>query len=317
MAYRLRRKERVAKGIRRIVQTELDAAIEDVERLIAGDGGTEELVHDARKRIKKVRAATRLVRGPLGDDARVANALARDAAHCLAGPRDAQVAPRTHERVTATLDAADRQRLETLRAPIRARTSSSESLDTDDAERARALLADVRERSEEWSFSEKGVGAVRAGLERVYRRGRKRLAAAVEHPTPTALHELRKRVKDLWYHVRLIEKASPTVLHPLRDALHDLEDALGDDHDLWALVTVVRELPEAHRRPEVVDLLEARAGALRDALQEGAFRLAERIYAERPAAFGRRVAGYVSAWHDDGPEVPVGPIEQVIEARAA
>jgi hypothetical protein len=149
---------------------------------------------------------------------------------------------------------------------------------------------------------------------RVYRLGRKRLAEAVADPTPTALHELRKRVKDLWYHVRLIEKASPTVLHPLREALHDLEDALGDDHDLWALVTTVRGLPEARDRPEMLELLDARADAARRELRDASFRLGERLYGERPSAFGRRLVGYVTAWRHDGAEIPVGPIERVIDA---
>jgi hypothetical protein len=123
-------------------------------------------------------------------------------------------------------------------------------------------------------------------------------------------------VKDLWYHVRLIEHASPSVLEPLRAALHDLEDALGDDHDLSTLLTTVRELPEARDQSEEVELLELRAAEVSHALREAAFRLGERVYAERPKAFGRRMAGYLTVWRDDGPEVTVGTLERVAVSPA-
>jgi hypothetical protein len=51
----------------------------------------------------------------------------------------------------------------------------------------------------------------------------------------------------------------------------------------------------------------------RSELERGAFRLGTRVYADRPAAFGRRLAAYVEAWRDDGAETPVGPVEQVLE----
>jgi CHAD domain-containing protein len=314
VAYRLRRRESIGKGIRRVVRKQLDGAIDGLDRLAADEGDPEEIVHDVRKRTKMVRGAMRLVRDPLGDDYSVANTLARDAAHCLAGSRDAQVAPRTLDRLLATMDPSERSRLEPLRRPLRHRGDSSKSISPDEIEHARALLTQLRDRTGGWHL---GGAAIRPGLVQVYRRGRKRLREAVEHPTPTALHELRKRVKDLWYHVRLLEQASPTVLHPLRDALHDLEDALGDDHDLWTLVTIVRELPEARDRPDMLELLEARADVARAELRDAAFRLGERMYAERPSAFGRRVTGYVTAWRHDGPEVPVGPIEDLMELPTA
>ena len=134
MAYRLRRRERIGKGIRRVVCKELDGAIDGLERLAAHDGDTEEIVHDVRKRTKMVRGAVRLVHDPLGDDYRVANTLARDAAHCLAGSRDAQVAPRTLDRLLTTMEASERRHLEPLRRPLRRRGASSESIGPEEIE---------------------------------------------------------------------------------------------------------------------------------------------------------------------------------------
>jgi CHAD domain-containing protein len=314
VAYRLRRDERLSKGIRRVVRKQLDGAIEDLDQLAAGSGDDEELVHDVRKRTKMVRAAARLVRDPLGVEASTANTLARDAAHCLAGSREAQVAPKTLDRLLETVDEEGQGALDVLRAPLRdLATRSASALTPDAMATARDALDELRGRTRRWHLPDEGPDAIEAGLVWTYRRGRKRLAAARADPTPTSLHELRKRVKDLWYHVRLLEDASPSTLRPLRDALHDLADALGDDHDLWTLTTTVQSMVDVPGGSATVEVLERCASAARAELERGAFRLGERIYAERPAAFGRRVSAYVTAWRDDGAETPVGPLEEVLE----
>ena|ERR1700730_10683395 len=77
-----------AKGARRILRRQLEKALESlaVRRL------TDERVHDARKRIKKARAATRLLRDALGKGAYTReNAALRDVARPLSQVRDSRV----------------------------------------------------------------------------------------------------------------------------------------------------------------------------------------------------------------------------------
>ena len=50
-----------------------------------------------------------------------------------------------------------------------------------------------------------------------------------------AVHELRKRGKDLWYQVRLLRDAWPAVLDATAEEIHDFTDKLGDHHDLAVL----------------------------------------------------------------------------------
>ena len=61
------------------------------------------------------------------------------------------------------------------------------------------------------------------------------------------LHEWRKRVKDLWYHAKLLEEAWPPVLQALGDEAHALADHLGDDHDLGVLAERIER--RSGRRP--------------------------------------------------------------------
>ena len=81
MAFRLREDEPVAKGLSRLVRKQLRSA---VERLTSD--GSDEAIHDARKRIKKVRAVLHLAGTDLGGD-RALKRLRRGS-HALSPLRD-------------------------------------------------------------------------------------------------------------------------------------------------------------------------------------------------------------------------------------
>jgi CHAD domain-containing protein len=76
---------------------------------------------------------------------------------------------------------------------------------------------------------------VRTGLERAYRRGRRDLRRVRQDASDEAVHEWRKRVKDLWYQLRLLRNAWPAPLKAASDEAHELSALLGDHHDLAVL----------------------------------------------------------------------------------
>ena len=73
------------------------------------------------------------------------------------------------------------------------------------------------------------------GLKRSYRRGRNRFRDVRAEASDEWVHEWRKRVKDLWYHLRLVRNAKKSVLGEAADEAHELSDLLGDHHDLAVL----------------------------------------------------------------------------------
>ena len=93
---------------------------------------------------------------------------------------------------------------------------------------------------DDWPLSHDSFEAVAKGLERTYRRGRRAFKAALEEPSAEALHEWRKRVKDLWYEHTLLRELWPPVMSATGDEAHELSDRLGDDHDLVVLAAWVR-----------------------------------------------------------------------------
>ena len=108
------------------------------------------------------------------------------------------------------------------------------------------------------------------------------------------MHEWRKRVKDLWYHVTLLEDAWKPVMSALADEAHELSDRLGDEHDVSVLRRVgapPRQRPQ-RRRPGAARLRRDRRRPAARAAGGGVRATAARLYADKPSVFvGRSRAG--------------------------
>ncbi len=81
-----------------------------------------------------------------------------------------------------------------------------------------------------------GWDALGPGFARQYQHGRKAFHALPEEPSVDELHEWRKRVKDLWYHQRLLRRLWTDAQRPIVAAADELAAILGDDHDLALLL---------------------------------------------------------------------------------
>lgn len=292
-AFRLKRKESTAEGIRRVAH---ERAHDAVERLRDPDADPVEAVHESRKDLKKLRAALKLVRPELGEEAYDReNARYRGAGRELSDARDAQVRAETVDALAERFaDDPPPGGWWTVRALI-----------VGDREVQEAELAAVRERVaaeidrgdaavDSWRLDDAGFGLLRRGLKRAYARGRKRYRQAREDPGDEALHEFRKRSKDLWYHLRLIREAWPEVLQSAADEAHELSDRLGDDHDLVVLTEYLTNDGPALTGAQL-EHLRGQIEARRAELQGEAFAYGERLYTEKPKRFVARIEAYWKA----------------------
>ncbi|HEX2129285.1 MAG TPA: CHAD domain-containing protein [Solirubrobacterales bacterium] len=286
-AYRLRTEERVAFGLRRVARGRLDSA---VERLRTDDLDEVEAVHDARKDLKKLRAVLRLVR-PVADEdlLRRENERYRDAARLLSGTRDAQVRAETIAALAARFPNDP---------PPHGWSGVREALALNDEiaglgelrERAAAQIEGGREALTTLGLPGSDAELLGRGLQRTYSRGRRRLRAAAAEPTDERLHDLRKRAKDLWYHLRLLAPACQPALDPLTARADRLGELLGDDHDL-AVLSAWLEDGHGDLDRETRSHLQRLIGQRRLEMQIELFDCAETIYHEKPKAFARRILG--------------------------
>ncbi|HWE08271.1 MAG TPA: CHAD domain-containing protein [Solirubrobacteraceae bacterium] len=289
MAYRLELDEDVRNGVARCAREQLDRAVTELsERVTEDPVGA---VHAARKAVKKERSLLRLVRGAMAPkQRRRENAALRAAARELSAARDAEVMidtlSRLSERYVGQLPEGTFQE---IRAQLEQARDAQRGQLVESALRARAVqeLGAVRVRVEDWKLRQGGWQAVEKGLSRSYRDGRSAFARARSRRSTAALHAWRKRTKDLWYQERLLgEICGPAVAGQAKDA-HHLADLLGDDHDLGGLRdTLTRGAVHAAADLDaVVRLIDHR----RRQLQTEAFYLGDRVYAEKPKAFVRRM----------------------------
>jgi CHAD domain-containing protein len=290
-AYRLVEGEPVGLGIKRVLTAQVDDAIGQLR----GDAGNEpaDAIHEARKDIKKIRSALRLVRDAIGeDDWRRENDYYRDVARTLSSFRDAEILVEAVDGLTERFGPEARKRSKPLRKQLddQNRAAHDDGTIERTVARAAAELTAGRSSIDGLRLNGDGWELIAPGLHRSYRRGRKRLRSVEEDASVTNLHELRKRVKDLWYQLRLIHEADRPMLDALAGHAHDLSDHLGDDHDLALLREEVRRRRDAFPSPADQRHLLQEIDQRRGELQFAAISLGERIYAEKPKKFTNRLA---------------------------
>jgi len=304
MSYRLQIDETPEQGVKRIAREQIDKALADIRKVDDRDTG----VHEARKRFKKLRGLIRLVRDDVGDDAyKAVNIRFRDLGRQLSDLRDAQVMVETVDELREAFEPQlDDEAFVTARATFKERHDAmlarfEEDQDTFDA--VEESLVQAHEAASDWPVRSEGFAAFAGGLSRVYKRGRKGFNHAHDTEATEAFHDWRKRVKYLWYHMRILENVWPDMVDEIGDQAHDLSDLIGDDHDLAVLIRRLEREPDAFGGARSVEALGALARIRSRKLRSETYRLGKRIYAEKPKRFVKRIKAYWSAWRSDAPSI--------------
>jgi CHAD domain-containing protein len=298
MAYRLERGESVIAGLKRVVQDEFESA---AAQLADDEANRDEAIHEARKSIKKARALLRLVRAELGTAYARENARLRDIARGLSEFRDDAAIIETFDDLKKKYTHETRNRLRPVRAAlIRKRRKAGRGLAVGIVlKHAGAALANAARRVGDWPLRTEGFAALGPGLEETYRAGRAALKLTRTNPGPESYHELRKRVKDHWYHIRLLESVWSGAMTAYEKSLKDLETWLGDDHNLAVLRQRIVADPAFYGEQEDIDLIFDLIGNYQNELRQQSLSLAERIYEEKPSAFTLRMKHLWDTWRQE------------------
>jgi CHAD domain-containing protein len=263
-------------------------------RALAG-GPSDAAVHLARRELKRARALLRLVRTGFPAEAYAAiDAALRDVGRALGAARDAAVLAELLRETAATAGGPAAEVRALLARFERERRARAAGIDKR-AARAQLRLA----RARLLAARVEGDGAMLAvGFVRIYRRGRRALAAARALPRTTRLHEWRKHVKRYWHALEALEPAWPRLMTALAGEAHRLADVLGAHHDCTLLAARLEAapLPRAQRRRLGAVLARRRAQ-----LRARAFAIGERLYEERPRRLAPRAAQWWQHWIDAAP----------------
>lgn len=141
-----------------------------------------------------------------------------------------------------------------------------------------AALLSERQSAGAFSRTKKRLRKLTSGVRRILRRGKDALSQVLAEPgsAPTAaddlFHALRKRVKDYYYAVSLLEPGRPKKIGALAKELDELADVLGDEHDLTVLADRAHEEPARFGGVVPVALLLQLIARRKDALRAKARR---------------------------------------------
>ena len=275
--------EPVDETFRAIALDQLDEALVDLDK---GDGEGRSVVHEARRRCKKLRGLLRLVR-PAFPDFATENAAIRDAAALLSHLRDAEVQRQT----VADLDKwRPHEALE--RIMDRLATAAGGGDESEKLAQFRAELRAIRDRAAGWQLTRSGSDALMPGLRKTYRSARRRMARAQRSGLALHFHEWRKANKNHGFHVDLLKRSAPEMLPAELDATDALSTLLGLHHDLAVLRDALDHAPQRFGEAADLAVLAATIEARRLEVEQQSFGLGRQINAERPRALCRRYAAY-------------------------
>jgi CHAD domain-containing protein len=296
MAFKVRRKRSVQKNVRRIAAQQIDQSIEQIQDV---QQDRHDVVHQVRKRCKAMRGLLRLVR-PEFDDFQHENSFFRDAARELSYLRDSQSIVECFDALLVRFpDQPDPQLCQSIRTQLTSRrqTIAEDTIGLDTKlNHFLALMQEARHRVDHWKINRKGFSAFEAGLRKNYRQARKASQVAFRNPSVENLHELRKRIKYLGFHVALLQNIWPEMLNVYHSSAAQLGRLLGNDHDLAVLKQTLRDNPQHFGPAEQLHALLTSIEHRRTELQQQARPLAEHLLAENPTRFSSNLRRHWDIW---------------------
>jgi CHAD domain-containing protein len=305
--------EPVPAGIERIAREEIEAAVRQLTG--GGEADRDEAIHEARKNLKKIRGLLRLMRPELGEIYRRENIFFREAGRQLSPFRDAGAMLETFDALRVKYRGEmGPGRLASIRRRLVARKKQAEKQDS--LEKVLIGMAIVLRGSANrvgtWPLAADGFAAIAPGFEATFRRGRRALARVRKRPLPENFHEWRKRVKDHWYHVRLLQGAWDGTMPAYERRLKDLETWLGEDRNLVVLQEKVMAEPGFYGQEAEIASFVSLVGRYGKELRSDALALGARIYNEKPGPFTQRIERMWDSNKNGRPKTAVsGPVETV------
>ena len=299
MAYRLPVDEPIEEGVRRVATEQIDRALAD---LAPEHPDRDAAVHDARRRVKRVRALIRLVRPRPNGQVREEDARLREAARRLSPARDAAVTIQTYDAVLDRFSPeVERRAFGPIRRALTIRYQDivAEGSGSDLVGPFRQDLLSARQAVLAWKLDSDGFDAVAVGLRGTYRDGRRAMSAAYRKSSRKRFHAWRRHVRYHALHMALLRDVWVRVVNSRWKEVDRLGEMLGAEHDLAVLTRVLKkDTPrfggaEAHRPFRA--LLRRRRGEL----QALARPLGRRVHAERPGALVNRFGRYWDARFDE------------------
>jgi CHAD domain-containing protein len=293
MGFRLKLREPLPDGLKRVFREQIESALQLCRHPAKQRGVT---VHEVRKHLKKLRAAMRLAIGEVGKSRHAReNRCVRNIGRLVSDLRDAQVRLQTliQLRDETGKGSGDNQfpRVEELLSLERESFSAAFA---GWQKQAIPRLERVEERLLNWPLEGLTWKQICGAVGKIYKRGQRGLTKTIKRSDPENFHAWRKRVKDLWYQLRILQPLNRVVLAEMAHDADVLGELLGREHDLdFLLARLEKESGDEALRDELARLqkLICKRGKR---LRRDALELGRRFYAEPSKAFAKRISIFIN-----------------------
>ncbi len=292
MGFRLKLREALPDGLKRVFREQIESALKLCRHPTKERGIT---VHEVRKHLKKLRAAMRLAIPEVGKNRHTReDRCVRRIGRLVSDLRDAQVRLQTliqlRDDTAKGREDSPFPRIEELLSLERESFSAAFA---GWQKQAIPQLERVEARLLKWSLEGLTWKQICGAVGKIYKRGQRGLAKTIDDPEPENFHAWRKRVKDIWYQLRILQPLNRMVLTEMAHDAEVLGELLGREHDLnflWARLETERG-DEALRDElaHLEKLIRKRGKRLRT----NALELGRRFYAEPAKAFAKRISIFV------------------------
>lgn len=298
MSFRVENNETLSFGLKRIVLELIDNTIFHFAK---GNGSFKEDVHESRKNFKKIRTVIRLIKSSIGNQTfKTENSFYAGSGRVLSDLRDSTVLISTFDKLLkkSELEMSSFdfslfrnfliEKHKNISASKHKKSEVMNSLSTD------LLLA--RSRVFDWQISGDSFKIIRKNLRRIYEIGQYEMNAVLNEANKTHVHEWRKRVKDLWYSMRILSNVWPEIMSPLVTLLGKLSDLLGDTNDLFLLkeriISNQSKFKDDQHTKELINFIDKR---IIDLLRESRS-IGSKVYSEDSKYFVGRIENYFKIW---------------------
>jgi CHAD domain-containing protein len=292
MGFRLKLREPLPDGLKRVFREQIESALELCRHPAKQRGVT---VHEVRKHLKKLRAAMRLAIPEVGKNRHTReDRCVRRIGRLVSDLRDAQV--RLQTLIQLRDDTAKRPedspfpRIEELLSLERESFSAAFA---GWQKQAIPQLERVEARLLKWPLEGLTWKQICGAVGKIYKRGQRGLAKTIDDPEPENFHAWRKRVKDIWYQLRILQPLNRIVLTEMAHDAEVLGELLGREHDLnflWARLETERGDEALRDELAHLEKLVRKRGKR---LRTNALELGRRFYAEPAKAFAKRISIFV------------------------
>jgi CHAD domain-containing protein len=263
-------------------------------------------IHETRKSMKRIRAFLRMIRDEIGYSSYYReNVFYRDLSRKLSEIRNFEVLSGSIQNLQEDLS-------NTIPPDVFALLEDELGRQQNMVKGGKAGLSQLlkeiagkvemaRERIYDFPIRHNDFRAFEGGLIRIYRQGKQYLNDARKNPSPTQLHDLRKKMKYFWYQVEILQPIFPGPMKAYAGALEQITENLGVYHDIQVLQEFLSE-SNIIQDPLVYETLQEACLARKSMLLYNIWPMADMAYSEEPKAMLSRLASYWKIYTHSKPE---------------